>query len=115
MVPVVGCESVGVSYLVPASVYRQGGVAASRRPSLSTSLWYTPPSMRWGCAWSPTPRSIRVFQAWLPHWGTGLESYNPPFDDTRAEWLEWLRPYLGQRLDSPALRRTPRPLGWEDE
>ena len=114
--PVVECESVGVSYLAPASIYRQGDVVPRYFPTPFTEHFPVVHAAKYALGLRVvTDTSIRVFQAWLPHWGTGLESYNPPFDDTRAEWLGWLRPYLGQRLDSPALRRTPRPLGWEDE
>jgi hypothetical protein len=59
-----------------------------------------------------TDTSIRAFQAFLPRWGTHLEGYNPPFDDGRPEWREWLRPYLGKTLDAPGLRETQRPAGW---
>lgn len=61
--------------------------------------------MLWFCV-VVTDTSIRVYQAYLLRWGTQLEGYSPPFDDGRAEWRDWLRPYLGKTLDSPELRKT---------
>ena len=83
----VECESVGVSYLAPASIYRQGDAVPRYFPTPFTEHFPVVHAAKYALGLRVvTDTSIRVFQAWLPHWGTGLESYNPPFDDTRAEW-----------------------------
>ena len=52
-------------------------------------------------------------------WGTraegalSLEEIQKEAEDNGPKWTQWLAPYLGQLLSSPALRHTevPAPLG----